>query len=56
MFPHTHITRDACFPSMIHVSPAQISLGMRVGLRDISKLAIFSSIGGMLYGPGALCD
>ena len=26
----THTTRDACFPSVIHVSPAHISLGMRV--------------------------
>ena len=25
MFSHTHITRDACFPSVIHVSPAHFT-------------------------------
>ena len=38
MFPHTHITRDACFPSVIHVSPAHISLGIHVSCITVQHL------------------
>ena len=32
------------------------ALNINVRLRDVSQLAIFSSIGGILSGPLALCD
>ena len=41
MFPRTYITRDACFPSVIHVSSTQVSLGMG----SVAVQYIYSYIG-----------
>ena len=38
MFPRTHITRDTCFLSVIHVSPSHISLEIHVSWIAVQHL------------------